>query len=187
MWVHTSGKIYVPKALRRKLLYYYHFSRAGGHQGVTRTYARISKMFWWPDLKSTIQSYNNECLTCQRRRNYVKPQLTGNLLTERSGQIVAIDVVGPVHHKQHIYYIFTIIDHFTKFVEAIVTESITAQTLWHHLFTRWISIWGCPMHLLTDNAATFRSNYFIQKYQSLGIMKIFIHKGTALWKRFISF
>lgn len=50
MWVHTSGKIYVPKALRRKLLYYYHFSRAGGHQGVTRTYPRISKMFWWPDL-----------------------------------------------------------------------------------------------------------------------------------------
>lgn len=67
--------------LRRALLYYYHFSRVGGHQGVTRTFNRVSKVL------------------CMRRRMPTSVATAGNLIADGPGVMVAIDIVGPMHHR----------------------------------------------------------------------------------------
>ena len=115
-----SGRVYVPLPLRKQLMYFYHFSRAGGHQGITRTYNRMSNNFWWQNMKNDIQNYNAQCLTCTRRRPRMHRQLEGTLLADRPGLIVALDIVGPVEHNQHRYYLLTVVDHFTKFAEVVV-------------------------------------------------------------------
>ena len=154
-------------------MYYYHFSRTGGHQGISRTYNRMSRHFWWVGMKEDIHRYNAQCLTCMRRRPHAQSVLKGSLLTGRPGQIVAIDLVGPVEHNQHKYYMLTIIDHFTKFAEAVVLTETTAQTVWQVFYVRWIAIWGCPMYLLSDNGSQFASHEFKQRCADLGIEKIY--------------
>ena len=171
--LNRFGRVYVPVSLRRQLMYFYHFSRAGGHQGVTRTYNRMSRNFWWSNMKDDIQKYNAQCLTCMRRRPHVSRQLGGSLLADRPGVIVALDIVGPVEHNQHRYYLLTIIDHFTKFAEVIVLSETTSQTVWQVFFVRWLTIWGCPTYLLTDNGPQFSSKDFQSHCQAFGIEKIY--------------
>ena len=79
------GRVYVPKSLRNQLMYFFHFGRAGGHQGITRTYNRLSRHFWWSSMKDDIQRYNAQCLTCMRRRPHARRPLGGNLLSDRPG------------------------------------------------------------------------------------------------------
>ena len=55
--VNRYGRVYVPLSRRKPLMYFYHFSRAGGHQGITRTYHRMAQHFWWPSMKIDIQQY----------------------------------------------------------------------------------------------------------------------------------
>ena len=171
--VNRYGRVYVPLSLRRQLMYFYHFSRAGGHQGITRTYNRMAQHFWWPSMKNDIQQYNGQCLTCTRRRPHVRQKLGGNLLADRPGLIVGIDVVGPVEHHQHRYYLFTIIDHFTKFAEVVVLTETSSRTVWQVFFVRWLAVWGCPTYLLSDNGPQFTSKEFQGHCQEFGIQKIY--------------
>ena len=171
--VNRYGRVYVPPSLRRQLMFFYHFSRAGGHQGITRTYQRMAQHFWWTRMKADIQQYHAQCLTCMRRRPHVQRRLGGNLLADRPGLIVGIDIVGPVEHHQHRYYLFTIIDHFTKFAEVVVLSETSSRTIWQVFFVRWLTVWGCPTYLLSDNGPQFASKEFQAHCQEFGIQKIY--------------
>ena len=173
LWMNRCGRVYVPMTLRTALMYFFHFSRTGGHQGITRTYNRMSRHFWWGSMKDDIQQYHSQCLTCMRRRHQAPTALKGNLVAGRPGQIVAIDVVGPVEHHQRRYYLFTIIDHFTKFAEVVVLTEITTSTVWQVFYVRWVAVWGCPLYLLSDNGPQFASQEFKQRCNELGIEKIY--------------
>ena len=70
-------------------------------------------------------------------------------------------------------YIVTIIDHFSKYAEAVILPEIKSLTIWRAVYTRWIAVWGCPTYLLSDNGAVFTSKDFKRKCAELGIQKIF--------------
>lgn len=78
-WVNSKNRVYVLNTLRRPLMYYFHFSRSGGHQGVSRSYKRMGVTFWWPRMKEDIQHYNAECITCNRVRSKPNSAPVGNL------------------------------------------------------------------------------------------------------------
>lgn len=160
LWMTSQGKVYVPQTLCRQILYFFHFGRTGGHQGVGRTYKRISKHFWWSEIKDHIQKYQSECLTCMRRRYRVDNHPTGSLIAAKPGDIVAVDIVGPVEHNQRRYYILTMLDHFTKYADAVVLTETTSTTIWQLFYVKWVCAWGCPHYLLTDNGPQFASEEF---------------------------
>ena len=130
-------------------------------------------MFWWKGMKEDVQQYAMTCLTCLRRRVHPKSESIGTLLTDRPGAIVAVDVVGPVTHRQQRFYILTMIDHFTKYAEATVLTEVRADTTWAAFYERWIAIWGCPTSLLSDNGPQFRAGEWQQQCSALGIKKIY--------------
>ncbi len=169
----AGGKIYVPDKLRARLLYYYHFGRSGGHQGVNRTLARIGRIFWWKTMRQDVQQYANSCLTCLRRRAPPKELSVGSLITDRPGAVVGIDLVGPVVHDGQKYYLLSMVDHFTKYAEVAVLKDHRAGTVWVAFYCRWIAGWGCPTYLLSDNGSPFSAKEFQRQCASLGIKKIF--------------
>ena len=65
------------------------------------------------------------------------------------------------------------VDHFTKYAEAVVLTETSTNTVWQLFYIRWICVWGCPIYLLTDNGAQFSSKGFKEYCASLGIQKIF--------------
>lgn len=108
-----------------------------------------------------------------RRKPRERRSNLGHLITDRPGLIIGVDLFGPVFHNGKRYQILTIIDHFTRFAEAIVTTLIDSQTTWTLLYVRWISIWGPPTYLLSDNGSQFVTEEFKIKCNNLGINKIF--------------
>ena len=54
----------------------------------------------------------------------------------------------------------TIIDHHTKWAEVIRVENKTAETVASQWFQRWISVFGPPRRVMTDNDRPFLSSVF---------------------------
>ncbi|XP_029975991.1 uncharacterized protein LOC115409133 [Salarias fasciatus] len=58
-------QVVVPKPFRAQVLALAHDSPWSGHLGVTKTYDRILKHFFWPGLKKDVATHCRTCHTCQ--------------------------------------------------------------------------------------------------------------------------
>jgi hypothetical protein len=50
-------KYVVPVSLRPMVLDYYHDSTLSAHLGVNKTLKRISKVFYWPNIRNDVVRY----------------------------------------------------------------------------------------------------------------------------------
>ena len=67
--IDSSGKIFVPVEDRRKVLEEYHDSPdSGGHDGIWRTYMKLSKRFQWSSMRSDVKDYVKSCVLCQKNK-----------------------------------------------------------------------------------------------------------------------
>ncbi|KAL0869854.1 hypothetical protein ABMA27_006060 [Loxostege sticticalis] len=64
------------------------------------------------------------------------------------------------------------IDRATRWPEAVPVSEITAQTVAKVFVTTWISRFGCPATISTDQGRQFESDLFISLNKLLGIKKI---------------
>ncbi|KAJ9519115.1 hypothetical protein QJQ45_007676 [Haematococcus lacustris] len=75
------NQIVVPNcpALKTRILVEMHDAQFAGHVGITKTLERISRLFWWPRMRSEVRHYVANCDACQRNKSVnTKP---GGLLT----------------------------------------------------------------------------------------------------------
>lgn len=61
-----KDKYYVSEnsTLIPKILWEFHDSKLGGHAGILRTSKRISKYFFWTNMRKRIKDYVNQCMVC---------------------------------------------------------------------------------------------------------------------------
>ena len=48
-----------------------------------------------------------------------------------------------------------IIDHFTKYAEAVICKNFSAEETCNHLINNWIARRGCPITFQSDNETSF--------------------------------
>ncbi|KAL8440676.1 hypothetical protein Emag_007831 [Eimeria magna] len=70
-------------------------------------------------------------------------------------------------------HILIIIDHHTRWVELVPLPNPTAAQVAQALFNEWISRWGVPRALLSDNGPQFTAELLRQLCTTLGISKLF--------------
>ena len=108
----------IPETCVDKIITLYHKSLFAGHQGVIKTYLKISDKFFIPNLIHYLRSYIKGCHICQLSRNENPP--TRHLQTRINPNYVpmsrlSMDLkVMPRSHKGH-RYILCIIDEVTNF------------------------------------------------------------------------
>ncbi|PKI49826.1 hypothetical protein CRG98_029803 [Punica granatum] len=70
-----------------------------------------------------------------------------------------IDVIGPINPKASNGHLFILvaIDYFTKWMEAIILASVTANTVARFLKRDIIARYGVPKTIITDNAKTLNN------------------------------
>lgn len=73
---------------------------------------------------------------------------------------VHMDIVGPLPVCEGYRYCLTLIDRFSRWLEAIPLKSIDANTVCRAFFNGWISRFGSPETLTTDRGSQFESQLF---------------------------
>ena len=91
--------------------------------------------------------------------------------------MIAIDVVDklPRSHDGK-FFILTIIDHYSRYLNAIALPNITTHTIIKNL-SDYFSRYGIPKIILSDNATNFCSNDFEDFLKSLNIE----HRRTSIY------
>ena len=79
-----------------------------------------------------------------------------------------LDLVGPLPSAEGYSYLLTIIDRYSRWTEAIPLKEITAVACARALVRHWVSRFGVPSHLTTDQGRQFTSTLWQELMKLLG-------------------
>ena len=165
----------LPEPLRQEAIEHEH---AIGHYGRKRTRNIVAKKYYWKGLTRDVNKVVQACEHCQKnkvtpsqRRDYRHFPVTSRFKT------VHMDIVGPMARESHTgkKYILTIMDRFSRWVEAWPMRSENTVTICRIFWEQWICRFGSPTELITDQGVQFESKLFKAFCDRMGIRK---HRTT---------
>lgn len=168
----STSKIrpYLPAVFRREA---FDVTHNISHPGIRTTRKIMAQKYFWPSINKDVGQWAKNCIQCQRskvqRHTISSP---GEFQPSDRFQHIHVDIVGPLPTTQQGYrYLITMIDRCTKWPEAIPTDDISAETVAKTVYDHWISRFGCPATLTSDQGRQFESQLFTTLLSMLGIKK----------------
>ena len=79
--------------------------------------------------------------------------------------VLHLDIVGPLRTSEGKSYILTMIDHKTRWPEAIPLANISALNVANIIIQTWISRCGVSNHIITDQGTQFEGS--LSRYSQL--------------------
>lgn len=147
---------------------------ASAHKGPAATVERALRYVYFPGMLKKAEEVVRTCRNCQEAGERPQPQ-RHTLVAHQQGypfQKLAIDFVGPLPaSRQGSRYILTVLDTFTKWVEAFPLRAATAEAACKQLATQVFARYGLPESLHSDRGSQFTSDLLQEMAQQLGIRK----------------
>ena len=150
---------------------------SAGHQGHDRTLSLMKERFWWPGMSQALVMAVSNCACCKQFE--AKPQILGMqlIICIKPMELVHIDYVGMevtvvTQEKPVVKNVLVIVDHFTRYVQAYVTQNQTVRTTALVLYNEYFSMFGFPQRLMSDQGTGFTSKVIAAMCSLLGIEKI---------------
>lgn len=159
-----QGRIAVPNDddIKRQILQLCHDKQA--HIGENKTLAAVGFRFWWPKWQQDVRSYVKECAACQRAKTSTqKPhgRMLPIAIPTRNGQVITMDMMGPLDPSNGKTAILTVVDKRSKWVIAIPTSySLTSLAVRQLLELHVFPVLGKPEAIICDNGPQFVSAEF---------------------------
>ena len=168
-------KAIVPPVGRASILREHHDSRIAGHFGLEKTLSRLRQSpYFWPKMRTTVEDWCKECAVCARtkapnRKVKAPMQSVGAGVTlERVG----IDVMGPLPETDKgNRFVLVIGDYWTKWMEAYPIPDHTASTVASVLVYQFISRFGIPQQIHSDQGREFEARLFQEMCELLQVDK----------------
>ncbi|XP_078239148.1 uncharacterized protein LOC144585818 [Pogona vitticeps] len=175
------SQLVVPEKYRPMILQRGHSDMFAAHLGVNKTQQRITQNFYWPDIGKQIREFCKQCDVCQRQgnnRDRTKAKLCPLPVIDTPFKCIGVDIVGPLPKatKRGNRFILTIVDHATRYPEAIPLTNIETNTVADAL-VGYMSRMGFASEIITDLGASFTSKLMKRLWQICGIK----HKETTAY------
>ena len=157
-------KVCIPKdaAIINSLIQEAHDSQ--GHPSAERTLANLSKTFWWPRMRKTVNQYCKQCATCQRikaRTTKVPGYLMPLPKPSRPWDTMSMDFISGLPLADGYDSIATFVDTFTKQAHFVPCSSkINAEELSRIYFKSIFKHHGLSRCIISDRDPLFTSVFW---------------------------
>ena len=164
----------LPEAMRRDAWEQLHVDHGGGHMGTQKTMSKLRARFFWVGQRLDVKRWCESCHICQsnmgpslKRRAPMQQYNVGY-----PGERVAIDVLGPLPETSAgNRYLLVLMDYFTKCPEAYALPNQEASTIANAVLQGFVSRFGIPHELHSDQGRNFESAVFKGLCNILGVTK----------------
>ena len=134
----------------------------------------ISDQFWWPGV---FEDVNRAVQNCKRCQLYGGREEKAPLMVTAPLQLVHLDFTSfkttmNLNESPKVEHILVIVDHFMRYTRANVTKDQKAPTAAKTLYEGFISIFGAPKRILTDQGKAFTSEVVEQLCSQFGISQL---------------
>ena len=165
----AGPRLVIPKVpgdrTRTLLLFQAHDSSL--HPGVERTYAALSRTFFWIGMRASVERFVRSCLGCQERKSKnarAEGFRGGHSVPPARWHTVAIDFITDLEPDAEGFdQILVVMDVLTKFVYLVpCLKTDSAETTAKRLFAQVFCVHGAPVVLQSDRDTKFCSAFFSQ-------------------------
>ena len=172
--------ICVPEKDQEDLIRNHHDLKSCGHLGPQKTLHRIRQKYYFESMTSKVKQFCATCGVCfSINETYRKnPRAPLKIFPScRPGQYLSIDLIGRIEGPCSFKWIFTMVDKFTRFINAVPLRNAEAPTIANALMNCWIWLYGVPEQILSDRAGNLTTANTMKILYSL--MSVYKAKTTA--------
>jgi len=167
-------QLVIPRSLRGAALDAVHAVPSAGHQGVHRTYQRLRDHFYFPGMLAASRRYVASCTACQRRKGAIaRTPLQSMPDVAEPFERVSVDILTLTPSARGNKYVLVLIDHLTRFVELFPLATKDAQTVADVFLAEFVTRYGPPRTLLSDNGLEFRNRLLSDICHHLQVKSLF--------------
>ena len=122
------------------------------HAGPRPTVKAVANRFVWPGFKTDIRNWCKECQDCQKAKvlTHVLAPVARREPPDRRFGSLHLDLVGPLPESGGMKYVMTIVDRFTRWMEAVPLPDISADTCVKAFLLHWVARYGVPGDVVAD-------------------------------------
>jgi len=167
-----GNQLVIPKSLRERVLTLEHHATVAAYPGINRMYYTMRKAYYWPSMVTDIHTTITKCTTCAQNRLALRRLTTPLTLFPATEPLteLSVDIFGPIPaSKKGNRFILVITDRFAKLTKCVALRRITAMSVASAIIDAWVSVYGPPDRILSDQGPQFMSNFFIAVMKMLGI------------------
>ena len=168
-------QLVVPRTLQNTVMFAMHNAVTAAHLGFKKTHKKIKKRFYWYQQKDSVRDWIRKCDKCgTRKRPHKLPRAPlNNIQVGAPMDKVATDILGPLPLSDNgMRYILVVQDHYTRWIECFAVPDQTAETVAHKIVFEFISRFGCPLAIHSDQGRNYEARLFKEICKLLEIDKV---------------
>ena len=146
--------VVIPAGIVKTLLESTHNSFNRGHFGSEKYLLDMRSRYFWPSMKKDIVEFHKQCIPCQFNDKYpVKFQIGNIIKPTYPMSVIYLDlVVGLPRSTSGNYCMLLIYDGYSRFAQAVPLASEKAEYVARKFIGSFISAFGPPAAIHSDNA-----------------------------------
>ena len=111
------------------------------HPSIKESVKRISKDYYWPNLRNNVTDFVRSCHPCQvaKQARTVNPGVGLYPVVDKRFSFIHLDVVGPLPESEGFTYLLSVYDRCSRWFDALPLRSATSGDICRAFIDGWVS------------------------------------------------